>query len=84
MAKAKKNEAVEAIEDDFNLDAEPQESKATVITQADLNAAYAQSKSPEQAQAAIDLYDRYREIAGKFKPGQQAKYNDLKRFLKGR
>ena len=83
MAKAKaKPEAA----DDFELDADDQQeqSKVTVITQGDLHAAFYAAKSPEQAQEAVDLFDKYKAIAGGLKPGQAQKYNDLKRLVKGR
>ena len=70
-----------------------------VITQGDLHAAFYAAvkhdpRSPssdklilidaEKAQSAIDLFDKYKAIAGGLKPGQAQKYNDLKRMVKGR
>lgn len=63
---------------------QPEVSKVTIITQGDLHAAFYAAKSPEQAQSAIDLFDKYKAIAGGLKPGQAQKYNDLKRMVKGR
>lgn len=84
MAKAKAKEAEEiAVSLDIEL-SEPQSVSATIITQGDLHAAFYAAKSPEQAQEAVDLFDKYKAIAGGLKPGQLQKYNDLKRMVKGR
>ena len=89
MAKAKaKPEAVEyfsleevAAELDIDLS---ENQNTTIITQGDLHEAFYAAKSPEQAQEAVDLFDKYKAIAGGLKPGQAQKYNDLKRMVKGR
>lgn len=77
----------------------PEASKATIITQGDLHTAFYAAvkhdpRSPssdelilidaEKAQSAIDLFDKYKAIAGGLKPGQAQKYNELKRLVKGR
>ncbi len=80
MAKAKaKPEA-----DEDQQEQEQEQSKVTVITQGDLHEAFYAAKSPEQAQQAVELFDKYKAIAGGLKPGQAQKYNDLKRMVKGR
>ena len=88
MAKAKaKLESDDAIHITLNVELdEPQRVSVdiVVITQGDLHEAFYAAKSPEQAQDAIDLFDKYKAIAGGLKPGQAQKYNDLKRMVKGR
>lgn len=88
MAKAKaKPESDDAIDITLNVELdEPQRVSVdiVVITQGDLHAAFYAAKSPEQAQEAVDLFDKYKAIAGGLKPGQAQKYNDLKRMVKGR
>ncbi len=88
MAKAKAKAKPEADDDyieNIDFDApDEQEQSVTVITQGDLHEAFYAAKSPEQAQEAIDLFDKYKAIAGGLKPGQAQKYNELKRMVKGR
>ncbi len=98
MVKAKKETADISIELNIEL-GEPERVWATIITQGDLHAAFYAAvkhdpRSPssdklilidaEKAQSAIDLFDKYKAIAGGLKPGQAQKYNDLKRMVKGR
>jgi len=84
MAKAKAKEA-EEVSIELNIElGEPEKVSVTIITQGDLHAAFYAAKSPEQAQEAIDLFDKYKAISGGLKPGQAQKYNDLKRLVKGR
>jgi len=83
MAKAKKETADISIELNIEL-GELEKVSVTIITQGDLHAAFYAAKSPEQAQDAVDLFDKYKAISGGLKPGQAQKYNDLKRMVKGR
>jgi len=87
MAKDKPKAKPEAETDDFNvmlnieLGEEPRVT-ANIITQSDLHDAYYAAKDKEGALKALDLFDKYKAIVGGFKPGQLAKYNDLRRLAR--
>ena len=83
MAKAKAKPEADDVSIELNVElGEPQSVSVTIISQSDLHDAYYAAKDKEGALKALDLFDRYRAIAGGLKPGQLAKYNDLRRLAK--